>query len=270
VFPDPAAFWNQRYEQPGYLFGTEPNAYLAAQLGLLVPGWRALSVADGEGRNSVWLAQHGLEVDAVEISPVAVDKARALAAERGVAPRFHVASVLDWDFGVARYDLVAAIFIQFLAPAERAGVFRRLAAALAPGGWLVMQGYTPQQVQYGTGGPPHAENMYTEPLLREAFADLEMVELRAYEAHVAEGSGHLGWSALIDLLARKPAAADGRLQITLPDGEGAERNGGGEHQHQPLEIVTRQVAVEVQDQNGDRDDVVEDEQHRGSPGFPVR
>lgn len=203
---DSKSFWDQRYTQPGYLFGTEPNAYLASHAALLRPGWRALSIADGEGRNSVWLAQQGLDVDAVEISPVAVEKARSLAQARGVAPRFHVANVLDWDFGAARYDLVAAIFIQFLAPQERPGVFRRLAAALKPGGWLVMQGYTPKQVEYRTGGPPQPENMYTESLLREAFADLEIVELRAHEAHVAEGSGHHGWSALIDLLARRPLA----------------------------------------------------------------
>lgn len=207
-FSDPEAFWNQRFSQPGYLFGTEPNVFLASQAVLLKPGMRALSLADGEGRNSIWLARQGLEVDAVELSGVAVDKARRLAAERGAAVSFHRASLLDWDMGRERYDLVAAIFIQFLSPAQRPGVFRRIVEALKPGGHLVLQGYTPKQIDYKTGGPPLAENLYTEDLLRESFADLEILHLRAYEAHVAEGTGHLGWSALIDLVGRKPLCGD--------------------------------------------------------------
>jgi len=206
TFPDPQAFWDQRFSQPGYLFGTEPNAFLASQSHRLTPGRRALSIADGEGRNSIWMAQQGLEVTALEISPVAVEKARGLAAERGVAVDFNVANVLEWDFGIAGYDVIAAIFIQFLAPPQRALVFRRIAAALRPGGILILQGYTPKQIEYKTGGPPLVENLYTEALLREAFADLEVLHLREYEAHVAEGTGHLGWSALVDLVARRPSA----------------------------------------------------------------
>jgi cyclopropane fatty-acyl-phospholipid synthase-like methyltransferase len=209
-FPDPELFWNQRFSQPGYLFGTEPNIFLASQVQLLKPGMRALSLADGEGRNSIWLAQQGLQVDAVEIAGVAVDKARRLAQERGVTKvDFHRASLLDWDMGRERYDLVAAIFIQFLSPDQRPGVFRRIVEALKPGGHLVMQGYTPKQVEYKTGGPPLAENMYTEELLRESFAELEIVHLHAYEAHLAEGTAHLGWSALIDLVGRKPPSSGG-------------------------------------------------------------
>jgi SAM-dependent methyltransferase len=194
TFPDPQSFWDQRFTQPGYLFGTEPNVFLASQANLLKPGGKALSVADGEGRNSVWLAQQGLDVVALEISPVAVEKARRLAA------------VLEWDFGAASYDVIAAIFIQFLSPPQRSLVFRRIVQALRPGGCVILQGYTPQQIEYKTGGPPLAENMYTEALLREAFAGLEVLHLREHEAHVAEGTGHLGWSALIDFAGRMPAA----------------------------------------------------------------
>ncbi len=206
TFPDPQSFWDQRFTQPGYLFGTEPNVFLASQANLLKPGGKALSVADGEGRNSVWLAQQGLDVVALEISPVAVEKARRLAAERGVAVEFNVANVLEWNFGAASYDVIAAIFIQFLAPPQRSLVFRRIVQALRPGGCVILQGYTPQQIEYKTGGPPLAENMYTEALLREAFAGLEVLHLREHEAHVAEGTGHLGWSALIDFVGRMPSA----------------------------------------------------------------
>ena len=203
-FSDGQSFWDKRFEDDEYLFGKEPNVFLAAQAPHLLPGLTALSIADGEGRNSVWLAQQGIEVTALELSRNAVAKARRLADERGVTVNFNEADVLEWDFGRDRYDIVAAIFIQFLAPAERALVFRRIADALKPGGRLVLQGYTAKQVEYKTGGPPNVEHMYSDALLRDSFADMEIEHLREHEAHVAEGKGHLGWSALIELVARKP------------------------------------------------------------------
>lgn len=201
--------WDQRYAAAGdsYLFGRHPNAFLASQQDLLVAGQRALCVADGEGRNSVWLAQRGLLVDAVEFSPVAIAKARRLAAVRGLGihnPHFIEADLLDWDWPEGRYDAVVAIFIQFLTPAQQPDCFRRLVAALKPGGRLFLQGYTPKQIEYGTGGPSAVENLYTEGLLREAFADLAIEGLEAFEEVIEEGSGHHGLSALIDLVARKP------------------------------------------------------------------
>lgn len=197
--------WNERFAAAGYLFGTAPNAFLTAHKGLLRAGARALCVADGEGRNSVWLAGQGLEVTAFDFSPVAVDKARGLAAEHGVQVRYEVAAVYDWRWPEAEFDVVAAIFVQFANPPMRTFLFERMIRALKPGGLLLLEGYTPRQLEYRTGGPPHRENLYTEPMLREAFAGLEILELREYDAHVAEGSGHFGRSALIDLVARKPA-----------------------------------------------------------------
>jgi cyclopropane fatty-acyl-phospholipid synthase-like methyltransferase len=204
-FPDTREFWNGRYAAEGYLFGTEPNAFLVSQAHRLKPGQRALSVADGEGRNSVWLAGQGLDVTAVEISPVAVEKARRLAAQRGVCPHFEVADVLAFDWGRVRFDVAAAIFIQFAAPAERASLFARIKDALKPGGLLILQGYTPRQLDYKTGGPPHAENMYTETLLQSAFGDMEILHLAEHDDEIREGSGHCGRSALIDLVAVKQA-----------------------------------------------------------------
>jgi 2-polyprenyl-3-methyl-5-hydroxy-6-metoxy-1,4-benzoquinol methylase len=198
--------WNGRFAAPEYIFGTAPNAFLASNAHRLRPGLRALCVADGEGRNSVWLAERGLQVSAFDISPVGVEKARRLAAERGVRVRYDVASVYDWSWPQAAFDVVATIFVQFADPAMRSFMFERIVHALAPGGWLFLIGYTPKQHQYKTGGPKHVENLYTEPMLREAFAALEIVQLREYDAELAEGSQHCGRSALIDLVARKPAA----------------------------------------------------------------
>jgi 2-polyprenyl-3-methyl-5-hydroxy-6-metoxy-1,4-benzoquinol methylase len=196
--------WNLRFSEPDYVFGTAPNQFLASKKGLFQKGERALCVADGEGRNSVWLAEQGLEVDAFDFSPPGVAKARRLAAERGVRVSYQVAGVDDWAWPQAAYDVVAAIFVQFAGPEMRARMFARMTQALKPGGLLLLEGYTPKQLEYRTGGPSKVENLYTEALLREAFRQLEILELREYEAELEEGWRHTGRSALIDLVARRP------------------------------------------------------------------
>ncbi|ROU04416.1 SAM-dependent methyltransferase [Histidinibacterium lentulum] len=197
-------FWNERYAaSEGYLFGTEPAAFLAAQAAHLPPGSEVLCVADGEGRNSVWLAARGHRVTAFDAAAAGVERARALAAERGAEVAHEVATIEGWDW-TRPFDAVVAIFIQFLDPAAREAAFVRLGGAVRPGGLLLLHGYAPRQVGYGTGGPPAAENMYTEELLAAAFAGWEILRLADYDAEIHEGRGHSGRSALVDLVARKP------------------------------------------------------------------
>ena len=202
--------WDERYSQPGYLFGEAPNGFLVRQATRLRPGMTALAVADGEGRNGVWLAEQGLKVLSVDSSPVAQAKARRLAASRGVTIDCELADLAKWRWPKASFDLVVAIFIQFADPRMRPRLFRGMIDALKPGGLLLLEGYRPEQLAYGTGGPRVAENLYTEDLLREAFAGLEILELSAYDAEIREGRGHAGMSALIDLVARKPGAASAK------------------------------------------------------------
>lgn len=196
-------FWDERYAQPGFLFGEEPNAFLKRQLPLLKPGMAVLSIADGEGRNGVWLAEQGLQVHAVDASPVALEKSRQLAARRGVSLQWEETDLLGWRWPQAAYDVVVAIFTQFVGAEGRARQFEGIRQALKPGGLLILQGYTPRQLEYGTGGPPHAENMYTEGLLRTAFGDWNILHLAEHDDAIEEGTGHHGMSALIDLVARK-------------------------------------------------------------------
>ncbi len=203
TFSDAAATWNRRFEGDEFLFGVEPNEWLREHVAVWPPGGRILSVADGEGRNSVWLAGQGFVVDAFDIAAVGVAKARRLAARQGVCVNFSVADCNTYDWPQASADGVAAIFIQFADPAQRERLFSHLTASLKPGGILLLQGYTPKQIEFGTGGPPFVSHLYTPELLRAAFAELEILELRDYEADVAEGSGHRGRSALIGLVARK-------------------------------------------------------------------
>ncbi|RVT86843.1 class I SAM-dependent methyltransferase [Rhodobacteraceae bacterium CCMM004] len=198
--------WDRRYDRDDYLFGTCPAAFLEVQAHRIPPSAEVLCVADGEGRNSVWLAGQGHRVTAFDPSAVALDKARRLAAEAGVTVDVHRADVETWDWA-RPFDAVVAIFIQFAGPDRRAAIFRGLRRAVRPGGVLLLHGYAPRQVGYGTGGPPHAENMYTEDLLTDAFGDWEVLRLADYEAEIAEGTGHAGRSALVDLVARRPADA---------------------------------------------------------------
>lgn len=202
-FSDPRATWDARFAGDAFLFGSAPNVFLAQQAPRLRAGQRALCVADGEGRNSVWLAQQGLQVSAFDISPVGVDKARRLARERGVTVQFAVADVASYAWPVAAVDVVVAIFIQFAPPALRDWIFARCIDALVPGGLLLLQGYTPAQIALGTGGPGREDHMYTPELLRAAFANHALLELRAHETVLAEGTQHAGRSAVIDCVLRK-------------------------------------------------------------------
>ena len=195
--------WDERYAGDAYFYGTEPNAFVVAQKARLKPGMSCLAVADGEGRNGVWLAQQGLDVLSVDASPVAQEKAKRLAQVSGASMRFEQVDLTQWDWGENRYDIVVAIFIQFAPPGVREQMFEHIKRCLKPGGLLLLQGYTPRQLEYKTGGPSQIENLYTEKLLREAFADMEILRLTEHDTVIQEGVGHSGMSALIDVIARK-------------------------------------------------------------------
>ena len=194
--------WETRFRHPDYLFGKEPNAFLKAQAPRLRAGQSALSVADGEGRNGVWLAEQGLDVLTIDFSPTALAKAHALARERGVRLRTEVADITAWRWPSAAFDVIAAIFIHF-GPAERPAFFANLKAALKPGGLLFMQNYRPEQLNYRTGGPPDTARTYTRALLQAAFGDLSELDIREHDSVLDEGTAHVGMSALIDLVGRK-------------------------------------------------------------------
>lgn len=202
-FENPQATWNERYASSDYVFGESPNEFVCASASHLATGQSVLCVADGEGRNSVWLAERGLQVTAFDFASNAVDKARRLAQQRNVSVDFHVADIETWPFESARYDAVVAIFIQFLGPKARDDVFARMQSAVKSGGLFLLEGYRPEQLQYRTGGPGAIENLYTREWIEHAFADWQILSLREYDAVLSEGTRHSGMSALIDVVARK-------------------------------------------------------------------
>jgi SAM-dependent methyltransferase len=195
--------WEDRYRVPDYVFGTEPNYFLVSCKALLPHSGKALAVADGEGRNGIWLAEQGLEVLSLDFSPSAQEKARALAKQRGVTLTIAQADVHTWDYPEAAFDVVVEIFTQFSTPAERAKKWAGMRKALKRGGLLIIQGYTPKQLQYGTGGPKQVENLYTRAMLEEAFRDFRDMKIVEEEIEIYEGTSHGGMSAVINLTARK-------------------------------------------------------------------
>jgi SAM-dependent methyltransferase len=195
--------WEDRFAVAEYAFGKEPNYFLASCKPLLPRSGKALAVADGEGRNGVWLAEQGLDVVSLDFSPSAQRKARVLAKERGMTVTFLQADVHAFDYPESAFDVVVEIFTQFSTPAERTMKWAGMRKALKPGGLLIIQGYTPKQLQYGTGGPKEIENLYTRAMLEEAFRDFHDMNIVEEELELHEGTSHGGMSAVINLTARK-------------------------------------------------------------------
>ena len=195
--------WQGRYAAPDYVFGEEPNHFLAAQKALLPKKGKVLAVADGEGRNGVWLARQGLDVLSLDFSPNGQAKARALAAKRGTKLDFEIADVHEWAYPAETYDVVVEIFTQFSDPAQRALKWAGMKRALKAGGLLLLEGYSPKQLDYGTGGPKFLDHLYTREMLEEAFGGFSKIEIEAYDRQMAEGTAHAGMAAVIDLVGWK-------------------------------------------------------------------
>lgn len=201
---DPAAFWDARYGGAEYWYGTEPNAWLAAEARRLRPGGRVLAVADGEGRNGVWLARQGFAVTSVDVSRRGLEKARALAERHGVALELVEADLRTWDWPVARFDGVVAIFAHF-PRTVRARLHRQMLEALVPGGLLLIEAYSPYQHLFRTGGPQDLDLLYSAFRLQRDLDGAELLLLEETETELCEGVGHRGRSAVVRCIARRPA-----------------------------------------------------------------
>lgn len=202
-FAYPQEMWDKRFSTPNYVFGEEPNAFLVSQAARLGKG-HALALADGEGRNSVWMAQQGFAVDAFDFSKPAVAKAHALAEKHKVQVNFTCSPWQSFNWKPSYYDVVAGIFFQFATPDERAELFGKIIHSLKSGGTVIIQGYGKNQLLYKTGGPDKLEHLYDDELLRKAFAGFDIQVCESYETMIHEGPGHSGKSALVGFVARKP------------------------------------------------------------------
>ena len=203
-FADATQFWNERFDKDEFIFGKEPNEYLVEKTHqYLKPNDKVLCIADGEGRNGVWLAKQGMRVVGFDASNIALAKANQFAKENQVEVEYSFSDTDSFAWHQNAYDAVIGIFIQFADPAMRERIFKQTYQALKPGGVFILQGYTPKQLEYKTGGPSLIEHLYTEELINDLAKDLQILELCSYERELSEGPRHTGMSALLGLVARK-------------------------------------------------------------------
>lgn len=185
-------FWDQRFAEPGFKYGTEPNAFLHDQAHRLSPASQVLVPGDGEGRNGVWLATQGHSVTSVDSSAVGLQKAQTLAASRGVALRTEVVDLADWQPAAASFDALILIYTH-LPAAFRQTAHQRLAHGLRSGAWVVLEAFHPAQLGYSSGGPRDVDMLYSPEQLSADFEGLIQPVLTWHgQIMLAEGPSHQG------------------------------------------------------------------------------
>lgn len=195
-------FWDSRYGEDGFAYGTAPNAYLSSFSDTFKSGQKVLVIGDGEGRNGVWLAEQGCDVVSVDSSSVGVEKAKSLAAEKGVDIDAICVDLNDWDWPESEFDFVVIIYVHF-PPNVRAMLHSKVVSALKPGGQLILESFTPEQLNYSSGGPPVLEMLYTAEMMADDFKVLEIQQLEECVTELNEGKYHCGEGAVVRLLAKK-------------------------------------------------------------------
>ena len=193
--------WDERYSAVGHAYGTTPNEFLVAQF-RAIPKGRVLSLAEGEGRNAVFLAQQGYTVTAVDASLVGLNKARKLAEENDVVVEFIHADLADYDPGENQWNGIVSIFCP-LPSSVRRELYRKVIAGLKQRGVFLLEAYTPDQLQHGTGGGSSVDTMQSEESLRLELGGLKFEHLIELERNVIEGAYHTGIGSVVQAIARK-------------------------------------------------------------------
>lgn len=193
--------WDERYSSSRYVYGTQPNDFLAANASR-IPAGRVLSLADGEGRNGVYLASLGYQVTSVDASPVGLGKAARLAASRGVPLETIVADLAVYEPAAASWKGVVSIFCHLPEPLRRV-VHERAIRALAPGGVFVLEAYAERQLEFGTGGPKSLDLLLSLEELRSELSGLDELHAGEFVREIHEGALHDGQSAVVQFIGRK-------------------------------------------------------------------
>ena len=193
---NPQAMWDERFREEKPVYGTRPNLYLERHAPRLKSGSKVLVPGDGYGRNGHWLARQGFAVHTVDLSPVGVERSRKAAEAAGLAMTIEQADLAEWKWPVSEFDGVAAIFLHL--PRELSKKINpAMLRALRPGGILIFEAFTPEQIKFQTGGPKDPDLLYTANLLRHDFAGAEVLDLEEIELHMDEGVKHSGMSAVV-------------------------------------------------------------------------
>lgn len=196
------SFWDERYSGDDYAYGTEPNRWLVEHVERIAPGGRVLSLGEGEGRNAVWLAEHGFFVDAVDGSPVGLEKARRLAVLRGVRIDTVVEDLSRYQAAPSAYDALLLAFVH-LPPALRVIVHAKGAVALKPGGVVILEAFTPRQLAFSSGGPKDPAALYEPDAIRADFPGVSWDILEEVETELDEGAHHRGRAAVLRGVGRR-------------------------------------------------------------------
>ena len=197
--------WEQRYASTDQLFEDTPSELLRSHQPLLHAGMTALAIGDGEGRNGVWLAEQGLDVLSVDISPTALARAQARAECHGVTIRTRCVDVMEWNWPENTFDLITCIFVH-LPAALRSRLHESMRKALKPAGLVMIEGFDQQQLQYDSGGPRHPDLLYDEATLRQEFADCRIMLTEQRPTEVWMAGQYQGQGSVIHFIAR--AAGD--------------------------------------------------------------
>lgn len=197
-------FWNERYQNKEYMYGIQGNDFLQAQAHLIQRGGRVLTLAEGEGRNAVYLAEQGCTVRGVDFSAKGQEKALKLAEQRKVTIDYELADLTSYDMGVSDWHAIVSIFCH-LHESERPELYRSIRQGLKPGGLFIQEVYNGKQLEYGTGGPGDASYLGSLDQLKEAFDGFELVVAQDIVREIHEGEHHFGTSAVTQFVARKPS-----------------------------------------------------------------
>jgi len=190
--------WDEKYNVENYIYGIEPNDFLKENITVLPKG-EVLCLAEGEGRNAVFLAKNGYQVTAVDSSSVGLEKAKRLADENGVSIEFIHCDLSLYDLGEHKWDGIVSIFCHV--PEEiRKMLHKGIVKGLKQSGILLLEAYTPAQLEYETGGPPTTDLMYSEKILREELAGISFSRLVEIERKIVEGSYHTGLGAVVQAI----------------------------------------------------------------------
>lgn len=195
-------FWDSRYGEDGFAYGTSPNVFLSSFADSFTAGKKVLVIGDGEGRNGVWLAEQGCDVISVDSSSIGVEKAKKLAIEKNVKIEAICMDLNDWDWPESVFDFVVVIYVHF-PPDVRALLHNKVIMALKPDGQLIMESFTTEQLNYPSGGPPVIEMLYTLEMMASDFKLLEIQQLEECITKLDEGKYHCGEGAVVRLLAKK-------------------------------------------------------------------
>jgi len=199
---NPQKMWDERFAQRDPVYGHGPNAFLREQAALWKPGVHVLVPGDGYGRNGRWLARQGFQVHTVDLSPVGVERSRAAAQAAGLQMKIECADLANWNWPAAEFDAVASIFLH-LPPEVRPKIHASMLGALKPAGLLVLEAFTPAQLQYTSGGPKQVDLLYTAELLRRDFAGAQVLTLTESVVELEEGAMHSGPGAVVRAVLRR-------------------------------------------------------------------